>query len=410
MLKMQQMQWKTAAISDLDLDLLFESTLTQGGCGPDWEKRIESLTPDRLAALASLSEPDSLLGPVVPDLLGEFFILMRLSGQATTGARLPYINIRAANQIVADSWQNENAALFIGRLLEDYLGWTAKDKVPNPAIDLMRQALAQVENHRNSFGLRYCCFASAWKRPFDPDWPTWLNRLKTELAAGDTGAGQSVGSALATGFYNATVEESDAAKCLALADRIQTLHDDHGHEPAVREQLAKALFSATFVETDAAKCLALADRIQKLHEDYGYEPAVREQLAKALFNATVVELDATKRLALADRIETLHEDYGQEPAVREVLAQALSNATAVEKDVTKRLALADRIETLHEDYGQEPAVREQLAQALFGATFVETDAAKCLALADRIKKLHDDYGLEPAVWEVLAKVLKSLKS
>jgi hypothetical protein len=325
MFKTQQQQWKTSGITDPDLDLLFEATLTQGECGPDWEKRIELLTPDKLAALASLSEPDSLLGPVVPDLLAEFFILMRLSGEATIGTLLPHVNIRAANQIVASSWQNENAAFFIGRLLEDYLGWTAKEKLPNPAIDLMRQALAQMENHRDSFGLRYCCFASAWKRPFDPDWPTSLSRLKTELAAGDTEASQSVGSALATGFYNATVDERDPAKCLALADRIQKLHEDYGQEPAVREQLAMALINATVGETDPAKCLALADRIQKLHEDYGQEPAVREQLAMALHNATVGEPDPAKRLALADRIQKLHEDYVQEPAVRERLAMALNS-------------------------------------------------------------------------------------
>ena len=392
MLHAQQRKWNEAAITDADLDLLFEATLTQGSCVEGWQERVEALTPAKLAALASLSEPGPLLGPVAPDLLGEFFILMRLRGQATAGTRLRDVNMWKANEIVAKSWQNENAALYVGRLLEDYLDWNPQDDpgAANPAADLMRQAMTQVEAGCDSFGLRYCCFAAAWKKPLDRDWPAWLRQCSTGAEAASAGLPLGIVEAIAIGLANATVGEPAPSQCLALAERIGQLHDEYGHEPAVRKQLATALTNATAVEPAPSQRLALAERIGKLHDEYGHEPAVRERLARALTNATAVEPAPSQQLALAERIGKLHDEHGHEPAVREELARALFNATVVEPAPSQRLALAERIEKLHDEYGHEPAVREQLARALFNATGVEPAPSQRLALAEGIGKLHDE--------------------
>jgi hypothetical protein len=88
-LKGQVRQWQRAGVSDDQLDLLYEATLTQGACfeSSAFVSRVEALSATALASLATLSESGQRLGPVVPDLLGEFFVLMRLRGEATTESR-----------------------------------------------------------------------------------------------------------------------------------------------------------------------------------------------------------------------------------------------------------------------------------------------------------------------------------
>jgi hypothetical protein len=396
-LKSQVRQWSVAGIQDEDLDLLFEATLTQGACNDDEEfkGRLDALSPSGIAALANLSEPGRRLGAIVPDLLGECFVLMRLRGEATTSTRQTVLNVNVSRSILERSWKHETTATFAGLLLEDYLPWTPQTG-QNPAVDISRQALTQIEEGGDSFGLRYCCFATAWKRPESMDWAEWLQRAPVS-------SGSTYAPMCAMGLFNATVGEPDPARRLALAERIEVLHTQYGQEPTVREPLAKALFNATVGERDAARSLALAVRIEALHTQYGQEPAVREPLAKAFHNVTVVEPDPKQCLALAQRIEVLHTQYGQERAVREQLAKAFCNATVVEPDPEQRLTLAERIAALHKQYGQEPAVRGPLAQALLSVTAVEPDPKQRLALAQRIEVLHSQYGQEPAVREQLAK-------
>ena len=398
-LKSQLHLWSTAAVKDVDLDLLFEATLTQGACNADpaFRDRVDALDPGVYAALSALSDPGEGLGPMVPDLLGEFFLLERLRGARVLSDRQSKVAAKAAWRIVDSSWKYEPSAEYLGFLLQDYLLWKPAEGT-NPAIDIMHRALDRLKKTPYTDGLGRCCFASAWRCPNLRDWSEWLNGIPSESR-------QAVVQVLAMGLYNATANEPDPAQRRSLADRVAALHDQHGYEPAVREQLATALFNATVVEPDSAQCLALADRIGRLHELHGHEPAVREQLANALFNAAVVEPDPAQRRALADRIAALHDQHGYEPAVREALAKALYNATVGEPDPVQRRALADRIDGLHEQHGHEPAVREPLAVALFNTTVVERDPVQRRQLADRIANLHEQHGCEPAVRERLAKAI-----
>ncbi len=396
----QLRKWQAAGVRDEHFDLLFEATWTQGECNGDagFSQRVETLRPEELASLSSLSESGYTLGPIVPDLLGEFFVLMRLRGEAALETRQDSANLRSAQGIFERLWPREAVVKYAGLVLEDFLAW-APQTGSNPALDIMHRALDAVEHGADSFGLQYCLFASAENRPKDRDWAAWLDRSAVSESKSDLAV------ALATGLYNATVVETDPAKRLQLADRIDSLHANFNHEPAVREPLARALLNATVVEPDPAKRLQLAQRIDSLHANFNHEPAVREQLAKALFNATVVETDPAKCLELAERIDSLHANFNHEPAVREPLAEALYNATVGETDPAKRLELADRIDSLHANFNHEPAVREPLAKALYNAAFGEPDPAKRLKLAERIDSLHANFNHEPAVREQLAKAL-----
>jgi hypothetical protein len=400
-LKSQIQKWRTAGLDDADLHLLFEATATQGACNadPDFTARREALSPAKFAALQSLSDPTEGLGPIVPDLLGEFFVLMRLRGEASVGTHQTQVITRQSWEIWKRAWELEPTALFAGLLLQDYLSWTP-DKGANPAETIMEQALRRIQDGSISPGLGFCLFAAAWNRPDHCEWSSWLKQ-----GAPQQSRSLSVPSSM--GLFNAMVGESDPAKRLALADRIDALHRAHGQEPTVREQLAKALVNATAAEPHSVQRRALANRIDDLHRAHGQEPAVREPLAMALFNATVMEPDPVLCRALVDRIDALHRDHGQEPAVREQLARALCSATVVEPDPVQCLATAERIEALHRDHGEEPAIRELLAKAIVNAIAAEPDPAQRRVLANRIDALHRDHGQEPAVREPLARALCS---
>jgi hypothetical protein len=138
-LKAQARQWSAAHISDEHLDLLFEATLTQGECNAHGKfmERVEALSPEILASLTSLSEESFKLGPIVPDLLGEFFVLMRLRGQAmlVTRQRQASINTRIAHEVLGRSWRQGTTAAYAGLVLEDFLSLGAADR-SEPAVPL----------------------------------------------------------------------------------------------------------------------------------------------------------------------------------------------------------------------------------------------------------------------------------
>jgi hypothetical protein len=94
------------------------------------------------------------------------------------------------------------------------------------------------------------------------------------------------------------------------------------HYRIFRERLAMALYNATGGESNPAQRLALAERIERLHTDYGHEPAVREQLAKALYKATVVEPDPAQRARLIERLAGLSVRFPNEPFLAEVVRRA----------------------------------------------------------------------------------------
>jgi hypothetical protein len=262
------------------------------------------VAPDVLLALRALSDSAFRLGPVVPDLMGEFFVLMRMSGESTTSIRQPEITARQSRRILQAAWEMESTCGFAALLLEDYLDWRPATGC-NPAEEIASQALAQIQAGKDFWGLRACCFQIAWRKPDFCDWLAWGHSLPDAIRE------ESL-KALCQGLHNATVVERDAARSLAIAERIELLHRDFGQEAVVRAQLAKALYNAAVVEPDAARRLAIAERIELLHRDFGQEAAVRELLAKALYNATVAEQDAAQSLAIAERIKLLHRDFGQD--------------------------------------------------------------------------------------------------
>jgi hypothetical protein len=344
-LQVQVQQWLQAGITDEQLDLLYEATLTQGACDddPEFSTRVDALAPATLSALSTFSEPGLRLGPIVPDLLGKVFVLMRLRGEATTSTRQAQDTIDTARAVLYRSWRHEQTAEYAALLLENDVAWIPQAG-RNPADDIMLQALAAIGQGHHSFGLLRCCHAAALTRPDDRDWSVWLHEVPPH-------ARRAVALSVSSGLLNATVEESDPMRRYALAELIGLIHTQHRPEPVVRILAAMALFNASVRGAAPTQCQALAARIEALHKQHGHEPEIRELLAKTLVNATVVEPDPVQRRELAARIEILHRQHGHEFVVGEELAKALRSAAAGEPDPAQRRALAARIEQLHALHG-----------------------------------------------------------
>ncbi len=198
---------------------------------------------------------------------------MRLRGEATIGTRQSRLTADAAKTTLTRSWRYEQTAQFAGSLLQDYLAWVP-EMGANPSVDIMHQALGAIGQSEGAFRWQHCCFAVAWKRPTDRDWSAWLH----EMPVGDRG---DVARALSMGLHNATVDEPDPARRLALAERIAVLHTQHGQEPVVREQLAKALVNATVVEPDPARRSGLIRRLERIVEEHSGERILVETVARA---------------------------------------------------------------------------------------------------------------------------------
>lgn len=64
------------------------------------------------------------LGPIAPDLLGEFFVLMRLRGDDQMGlTRQIGTNSAISRTILQACWGCEPAEVFLVPMLEDYQTW-----------------------------------------------------------------------------------------------------------------------------------------------------------------------------------------------------------------------------------------------------------------------------------------------
>ncbi len=395
-LKGQVHQWDVAGVTNRHLDLLLESTLTQSTLMPE----AELLSSTTLASLQSLTDtrPEATgLGPITPDLLGEFFVLMRLRGEAAVGYEPTRVVASRSQSILNRIWAAEGAQQFLALLLQDYLAWQPMAG-ENPALAVAERVLTEATQGNYSSGLRHCCFAIAWMRPELRDWPQWLTAVPV-------GTRPNFATSIAIGLFNSTLSASDSVTCRKRVDQIILLHDRFGQDPVVREMLAGALVSAALTERDPSVRTTLADEIELLHDQHGHEPTVRLSLARALCNAVSVEPHPTTRSILINRIRSLHENYGHEPAVRELLARAINHAIALGPDPSEWTAGVDLIDALHEAHGCEPAVREQFARALLNVARREASGEARSAVIQRLTRIHDNFKDDAVIRELLATAL-----
>ncbi|MFN7938374.1 MAG: hypothetical protein U0R19_33920 [Bryobacteraceae bacterium] len=408
-LKAQVKLWSVAGITDEHLDLLFEATLTQGSCNavPEFRKKVEGLHPSVLAALRALSEPSGLLGPISPDLLGEFFLLMRLRGEASTLTRQAQLTVREAQEVLDRCWENEQAVMYAAFLLQDYLGWKPEHG-ENPAGAIRDVALRRIDEGHDSAGLLLCCFFTVGKEPQSRDWVTWA----TDLPEGKRGP---YFGAVMAGFVNASLANPELADLTKIVDTLDVWYNSVGKSLALRPLLSNALYNLTNREADDEARNALILRIESLLEDEIPETQqehgafavshVRESLARALANETGHSVDATRTRSLVARIEALHlQDLGNSN-LRFYLAGAWLNEAIGEGDGRRRLELTARIEGLHSTYGNEAIIREVLARALEHTAKAEEDPVCIEEIAGRLDRLHTEFDQPSELRARLGRVL-----
>ena len=188
----------------------------------------------------------------------------------------------------------------------------------------------------------------------------------------------------AKALFNATVGETDAQRCEALAERIGEIRRQHD-TPEIAFWQAQAFLNATVVETDAKRREALAQRIGEIRRQHDTAEIALPQ-AQVLYNVTVVETDGKRREALAERIGEIRGQHDT-PEIALPQARALYNATVGETDGKRREALAQRIGEIRGQH-DTPEIALQQAMALFNATVGETDAKRCEALAERVREIR----------------------
>ena len=141
----QLRQWTRAGVPDAALDLIFAATVG-GGVADDFAARdlaFERLSHTVQTALASLCDArPSGLGPILPDLLGEFFVLARLRGEMRLGDLGPD-RVAASSRSLARRLEGEfpdESDEFWSRAVLDFEAWTPRQG-ENPVHGVASEAL-----------------------------------------------------------------------------------------------------------------------------------------------------------------------------------------------------------------------------------------------------------------------------
>jgi tetratricopeptide (TPR) repeat protein len=354
----------------------------------------ETLDEDRFRRMAG-GDPLITLRRLEPDILGEFFVLDRLS-------QLP---VRERQSLIDAGLTlgGVESAAFLVRCAIDFpeewrdLGFL-KPSIPGPATIAFAHAAV--------------------------GWTYYLGRDRFE----DVAAAISVVKELVDKYADPLLRELLACTLVNQGIRLGELerHDEaiavydgvvsrYGTaiEPALREQVAVALLNKGVALGELGRGdeeLAVYDDIVSRYGTVS-ERALREEVAKALLNMGI----ALGKLGRAGEVLAVYDDivsrYGtaSEPTMRERVAKALVNkggrlgalerhdeAIVVYDDIVSRYGAAD-----------EPALREQVAQALFnkGVRLGALDRHdEAIAVYDGVVSRYGTAS-EPALRELVAKAL-----
>jgi hypothetical protein len=395
-LKSELAKWKRSGVTDAHLELLYEATLTQGACRtqPEFRHKLEALTPGELAAVSALSESGPELGPVVPDLLGEFFVLMRLRGDATLGQQQPSVVARTADTMLQHALRGTGELPFLPRLLEDYLEWEPAEG-ENPARHIEQLILTALEEGKRSQTLFHGCLVSAQRPGATRDWPAWLAQVPSRTR-------HVAVMAAALGLRRAAASTRDPSACASIVRQLEALHVMAEHDSVTRTELAWAtVYSAAVPASDDARRAAV-ERVAALYTEGGDTPELRAILAQAFLVGSMNEPDVERRRGFLRQLERLHDGFERDSDVRGLLVMALSAALLREQEHAERVSIIQRVEGLYATHHDDREIGKLLAFAL--ALACVSAGAERKTYVERLETLHRSRP-EPAIREYLTQTL-----
>ncbi|QQP91715.1 hypothetical protein IGS68_11140 [Skermanella sp. TT6] len=399
--------WRKAGATEEDRNLLMLATLT-GGFHLEWYghpalKPLLDRLPspedpqaaNRYRAMAGIPAVENVLPGLVPDILGEQFILDHFdTGHlATRETRVrPWLDC---------AWH-----------LAPWTTWPTLDRM---VVDFGNEAGLPAFLHPPAVpgdgAVAWAMLAVNATARLGPTKSETATRVYRDLASlaekqpGEPALREPQAQAAVNLIHG--LGATDPAAARGLYGRLEELARDHPGEPALREAQAQAAVNLIngLGATDPAAARGLYDRLEELARGHPGEPALREAQAKAAFNL-ILDLGAMEPAAargLYDQLEELRRNHPGEPALREEQAQAAVNLIRGlgATDPAAARGLYGRLEELARDHPGEPALREEQAKAAVNLIYDlgATDPWAARGLYDRLEELARGHPGELALRE-----------
>jgi tetratricopeptide (TPR) repeat protein len=353
---------KGDASDDAYENLLLLATMTLGvtrkilrdRC-PDSAKAVlpalRELDGQRYARMAG-GDPEEFFAALQPDLVGEYFVLSRLSSLpedvrqdmidaawAVGGFQTAQFAVRAANDF-GEIWRGARLNLL----------------TPSGGGDLEPFAAAMVDITATLPGERIA------------DMELAIQQLELYVTSDDAYSAR----ALAMALFNKGVrlgQLGQSREAIEVYDQIGA-HFDDDPAPAIRELVAMALFNKGVALGQLGQSREEIEVYDEIDARFGDDPApaIREQVAKALVNKGVGLGQLGQSREAIEVYDQIVARFSADlaPAIREQVAMALRNkGVALEQLGQSREAIEvfDRIDARFSD-DPAPAIRAQVAQAL----------------------------------------------
>ena len=312
--------WAPAGVTEEDKDLLALATLCGGlrrGAGhpPVITERLASFSPQRYRAMTG-ENADERLAPLQPDIVGELFVLERLSP-----AKAPDSIIDAFRDA---AWKENH-----GTGISDFLYRAASDFAPHPALRRLTAAAAQTSAEREN-------------------WALAATDLVSVLGAADLVSAGQVHAALVA------------------------LTDGHPEERVLRVEQAKAsynLINAWCRKGGLKEARAVYQGLSDLAARYVDDTALGERQAKAIVNLIPccgLRDETTLAQQLYDEATTLAARHDKNPAFRQRQAEAAVNLinVYVDRDWEKATEIYQALVRLADRHPDEAMWRSIQAHAL----------------------------------------------
>jgi hypothetical protein len=317
--------WEPAGVTEEDKNWLALVTLCGGlkrrdGHPPVIAERLASFSPERYRAMTG-EDVAERLPPLQPDIVGELFVLERLSPAKAQDSMIDGFR---------DAAWKENQ----GAGISDFLYRAATDFAPHPALPRLATAATQMSQERENWALTATDLVAALGA---------VDLRSAEQVHADlTVLAQShpeervlrVEQAKASyNLINAWCRRDALEEARAVYQGLSDLAARHADDTALVERQAKAIVNlinccGSWGETALAQ--QLYDEATALAARYSKESSFRERQAEAALNLinAYVDRDREKVTEIYGALARLADDHLDEARLRTIQADALKNRIA----------------------------------------------------------------------------------
>jgi hypothetical protein len=378
--------WEPAGVSDQDKNLLALATLS-GGLNrgdrhpPAIAERLASFSPQRYRTMIG-EDAAERLAPLQPDIVGELFVLERLSPANAADALVDAFR---------DAAWNEKQ----GTGIADFLYRAASDFAPHEALPRLAKPATETSAERESWALTATDLVSVLGAP-DIDGAKQVHADLVALA--DTHPEERMlrleQAKASYNLINALCRRNDLKDAMVVYRGLSDFAGRHVGDSALAERRAKAVVNLisccdAWGETTVAQ--QLFDEASALAARYGDEPTFRVRQAEAAHNLinAYAHQESEKAAEIYKALVRLADGHPAESQLRIMQAGALGNrlARALNSgDLQDARRTHDELAVLAKRHGKLATVAKTAGEAAIRVLMAYGEAGE----TDKAREIYDE--------------------